>query len=123
MREWRRTTLRLLVLLALCAALNFLLFLELLLPVAGVYLLLACLPRKWKWRQLLSTALGLFTASPRRIAAAVSSPPFVPTPQADILALFDIAVDHRQRGTFVELGSGGLSSHALLLCFTPLSRV
>jgi hypothetical protein len=108
MREWRRTTIRLLVLLALCAALNFLLFLELLLPVAILSLLLACLPRSWRFQQLLSgVVVALLAASPSRIAMAVSSPPFVPTPQADILALFELAVDSRQRGTFLELGSGG----------------
>jgi len=107
MREWRRTTIRLLVLLALCAALNFLLFLELLLPVAILSLLLASLPRSWRFQQLLSGVVALLAASPSRIAMAVSSPPFVPTPQADILALFELAVDSRQRGTFLELGSGG----------------
>ena len=96
---------RLLLLLLLAAALNFSVFLEL---VAPTTILLLFLQRAPIWNSQCAVVLAAtLTASPTRIAAALSFPPFVPTPKDDLVAVLDaLGMPTSTRGAFIELGAG-----------------
>ena len=91
--------------------LNYALFAELVLPVGALLVLLPALAKSSWHAQCAVFAVAAVVAASRwtQIAAALSMPPFVPTPTADLEAILAAASDELlagERNLFVELGCG-----------------